>query len=139
MFRRFKNASKRNLDDLTNAELTDLGEEFTEEGERALSLLQSRQKDLISIYQKAYTEFEGKNYFMSAKYLNTYVSLAEKYNAVVTSAVFDLFIAIAKETDRPEAVLSLYDNAIAYYTQVANADNVERFKQGKEYYKASLK
>lgn len=138
MFGWFKNNSKRNLNELTNNELSDLGVEFTEEGDRALMILGNRQRELIKVYQTAYSELERNNYELTVYYLNQYVSLAEKYGAEIIGAVFDLYIAVAKENEKPEEVFSIYDNAISYYKQRSNLDNVSRFEQSKEYYKLSL-
>ena len=135
MFRRVKDIPKRDLNELKNNELADLGAEFTEEGERALTILQNRQQELISLYRKAYSETESKNYHVAVEHLNNYISLAEKYGEVVISAVFDLLIWIARDRGDTDAVLSLYDDAIGYYRIVAKAEIAERFKQGKENYK----
>lgn len=138
MFKWFKSILGRDLDALTNDELSDLGAEFTEEGDRALTVLQNRQKELIEIYKRAHSEFACENYSLTMEYLNRYVSLAGKYGVMIIPAVFDLRIGIVKETMDPEAVLLAYDEAIAYYKQLHSEENVLRFEQSKEYYKASL-
>lgn len=138
MFRWFKNTSKRDLNELTNDALMDLGAEFTEEGESALMILRNRQQELIKLYQMAYSELERKNYDLMLDYLNRYVSLAEKYGAEIICAVFDLYIAVAMENEEPEEILSAYDDIIAYYEQRANVDSVARFEKRREYYKLSL-
>lgn len=135
MFMGLNSTLKRDLNELKNAELADLGAEFTEEGERALTILQNRQQELIMLYRKAYSETERKNYPLAVDHLNNYISLADKYGDVVMRAVFDLLIWIARDRGDADAVLSLYDDAIGYYTGVDKAEIAERFKQGKEHYK----
>lgn len=139
MFKWFKSILEKDLNELTNEELLDLGEEFTTDGDRALAILQSRQKELADLYKRAYSEFERKEYSATMVYINQYIALAEKYGAMIINAVYNLQIGVNKETKEPEEVLSVYDDAIAYYKQVQSREDVLRFERSKEYYMASLK
>lgn len=130
----------KDLSDLTNAELLDLMEEFTDRGHKATVLLEERQRELDILYREAYQDVGSELYSLALDKLNKYVNLSEKYGEIVREFVFRLLLVVAEEgSGRKDEVLGVYDEIIKYYKEKDSLDNVALFEKKKFDYQEKIK
>ncbi len=136
----FWNKSKGvDLDSLSNKELEKKMEEFTEDGERASVILESRRKELLELYRVAYVQIEQKLYTQALNSLNSYLKLSEKYGEIVKEFVFELIILAATDSGEDSSgILSVYDSIVNYYRKKECAGLAEVFMKKREDYEIEV-
>lgn len=126
----FGKKSGKNISDLTNSELRNLMEEFTDRGSKATVLLEERQGELSDLYREAYQDVESGLYSLALEKINKYVNLSERYGELVREYVFRLLLTVVENgCEKGEDALSVYDEIIGYYKERHSLDNAVLFEK----------
>lgn len=140
MFGFFRNKrAEKPIDELSNSELLEFADEFTERGDRAMILLNTRRDELQRLYSLIYQEVQNKLFSSALDHISQYVRISDKYGELVREPVFILFIVATEDGGgSPEDVFSVYDSIISYYkTRDAN-EYVELFEKKRADYEITV-
>lgn len=131
----FFKKKRKPLEDLTNQELEEFSVQFTEDGGKALNILNDRQNELIDLYSKAYKGVKAGLYNDAVKYIDEYIKKCDRYGEIVKQYVYDLLVmAVIDGKALSGDVCWVYDEIIKYYQEKGNEEYAADYLLRKEDY-----